>query len=210
MRTSLAGRANRGQGPGAGGQGKVASLPTHAATHEARARAPNRSGEAAIPGPRPLAPGPCGTAAGITLIEMMAVVTIISIMIAVSAPSISAGLDSIRMTTATNEIASFLNSAVNRAQRRQEAIEIVISPRAGVLKMFSNQPGFEREFKLPDGIRIDAILPEAEEAEYRLILMPGTAVPGIGLELASSRGGRRAVRLDPMTGFPRVERLPSK
>ena len=58
---------------------------------------------------------------------------------------------------------------------------------------------------MPDGIVIDAVLPKTEETEYRLVLMPGASVPGIGIQLANSRGGRRIVRLDPMTGFPRVE-----
>ena len=71
--------------------------------------------------------------------------------------------------------------------------------------MYSNEPGFERELKLPEGILIEAILPRNDEPEYRLMLMPGTAVPGIGIQLANSRGARRIVRLDPMTGFPRVE-----
>jgi len=35
--------------------------------------------------------------------------------------------------------------------------------------------------------------------------MPGATVPGIGIQIANRRGTRRIVRLDPMTGFPRVE-----
>jgi len=158
--------------------------------------------------PWPLAPGLWPRSRsdhGITLIEMMVVVSIISVMIAVSAPSLSAGLDSIRMASATSSIASFLNGAVNRAERRQQPIEVVISPRNSTLTMYSNEPGFERELKLPEGILIEAILPRNDEPEYRLMLMPGTAVPGIGIQLANSRGARRIVRLDPMTGFPRVE-----
>ena len=43
------------------------------------------------------------------------------------------------------------------------------------------------------------------QGERRLILMPGATVPGIGIQIANQRGTRRIVRLDPMTGFPRVE-----
>jgi len=35
-------------------------------------------------------------------------------------------------------------------------------------------------------------------------------VPGIAIQLANRHGGRRIVRLDPMTGFPRVERVEAK
>jgi hypothetical protein len=44
----------------------------------------------------------------------------------------------------------------------------------------------------------------------RLILMPGGAVPGIGVQLANRHGARRIIRLDPMTGFPRVESVVTK
>jgi hypothetical protein len=40
--------------------------------------------------------------------------------------------------------------------------------------------------------------------------MPGGAIPGIGVQIANRRGGRRIVRLDPMTGFPRVESVITK
>src|SRR5689334_25347522 len=86
------------------------------------------------------------TQAGITLIEMMVVVTIIGVIVAVSAPSVSAGIDSVRMSSATSSVASFLNAAVNRAERRQQPVELIISPSKGTLTMYSNEPGFERQF----------------------------------------------------------------
>ena len=147
-----------------------------------------------------------GSTRGVTLIEMLVVMAIIALIVAISGPSISAGLDAVRMKTAASEIASFLNGAVNRAERRQLPIGLIISQSKGTLTMYSNEPGFERELKLPDGISIEAVLPKiTEETEHRLILMPGASVPGIGIQIANSRGGRRIVRLDPMTGFPRVE-----
>src|SRR5436190_950829 len=104
---------------------------------------------------------------GVTLIEMMVVLAIIGLITAVSAPSISAGLDAVRLSTATNSVASFLNTAVNRAERKQQPIELVIA--ADGIKLYSNEPGYERELKLPDGIRVEAVLPKTGEAEYRLI-----------------------------------------
>jgi prepilin-type N-terminal cleavage/methylation domain-containing protein len=144
---------------------------------------------------------------GVTLIEMLVVVAIIGIMLAVVSPSITAGLDAIRMTSATSSVAAFLNAAVNRAERRQTAVEVAISFKDSKLTMYSNE-GFQTELKLPDGILIDAVLPRTDgddDGMRRLILMPGDSVPGIGIQLANRRGGRRIIRLDPMTGFPRTE-----
>jgi hypothetical protein len=40
--------------------------------------------------------------------------------------------------------------------------------------------------------------------------MPGGAVPSVAIQLTNQHGGRRIVRLDPMTGFPRVESVQAK
>ncbi len=139
---------------------------------------------------------------------MMVVVAIIGLIVAVVAPSVSAGIDGVRMTSAADSVATFLNGAVNRAERRQEPMELVISMKENKLELYSNEPGFARELKMPEGILIEAVLPkisdDPEEAR-RLILMPGASVPGIGIQLADRRGGKRLIRLDPMTGFPRIE-----
>ncbi|HWQ53318.1 MAG TPA: prepilin-type N-terminal cleavage/methylation domain-containing protein [Bryobacteraceae bacterium] len=146
--------------------------------------------------------------AGVTLMEMMMVVAIIGIMAGVFFPAIAGGLDSIRMASAADSIAAFLNSALNRAERRQEVIEITISMKDNTISLFSTEPGFERRLKLPDGIRIRAVLPAIEEQEEfrRFVLQPGGTPPRVGVEIANSRGGRRIVRVDPMTGSPRIER----
>jgi prepilin-type N-terminal cleavage/methylation domain-containing protein len=162
----------------------------------------------ASPAPRALAPDK-----GVTLIEMVVVIGVIGLIAAVTAPSVSAGLDAVRLASATESVATFLNAAVNRSQRRELPIELVFSFKENKVDMYSNEPGFSRELKLPDGVLLDALLPKAEDDEQgtrRLILMPGASVPGIGIQLANRRGSKRIVRLDPMTGFPRTEIVKSE
>lgn len=139
-------------------------------------------------------------------------------MAAVSYPSVSSGLDSIRITSSCDDVATFLNAAVTRAERRQKPVELVISPKDNRLSMFSTEAGFSRVLQLPDGISLEAILPVPENQEMgadgnpvrRLILMPGATVPAIGIQLANRHGAHRLVRLDPMTGFPHVESVVPK
>jgi len=157
-------------------------------------------------------------ARGVTLIEMLIVVALIGILAGISYPAVSAGLDSVRITSSSDDVATFLNSAVNRAERRQQPVEVVIAPRENRLTMVSTEPGFERVLQLPDGVSLEAVLPPVENEERgpegipprRLILMPGATVPGIGVQLANRHGARRIIRLDPMTGFPRVESVAPK
>jgi prepilin-type N-terminal cleavage/methylation domain-containing protein len=148
---------------------------------------------------------------GITLIEMMVVMLIIAVIVSVSTPSVSAGIDAVRLATATSTVASFLNSAVNLAQRRQRPVELIVSPRENRIQFLSTDAGSGRELTLPDGIVLEAVLPpvaDDPEGGRRLLLMPGGVMPGIGIQLANRHGGRRIVHLDPMTGFPRVESVP--
>jgi len=140
--------------------------------------------------------------------ELLVAMAIVGLIVAVSAPSAGAGLDAVRLTSASDSISSFLNAAVNHSERLQQPVEVIISPKDGRLQAISNEPGFKREMTLPEGIVIEAVLPrtaEDPEAPTRLILMPGATVPGIGIQFANRRGGRRIVRLDPMTGFPHTE-----
>jgi hypothetical protein len=113
------------------------------------------------------------------------------------------------MSSATGQVSTFLNSAVNRAERKQQPVALIISVKDNVMAMYSNQPGSERRLKLPDGISIQAVLPaldgETPDQPRQLILMPGGTAPAIGIMLVNGHGTRRIVRLDPMTGFPRVE-----
>jgi prepilin-type N-terminal cleavage/methylation domain-containing protein len=145
---------------------------------------------------------------GVTLLEMMVVVTIVALVAGVSIPAVSAGIDSVRLASSADTVAAFLNAAVNRAERRGEPVELVISRKDNSLAMYTNQPGFAREWKLPDGIVMEAITPrllDDPEEVRRLILMPGGSAPGIGIRIGTRRGARRLIKLDPMTGFPRVE-----
>jgi len=140
--------------------------------------------------------------------EMLVVVAIIGLIAAVTTPAVSAGIDSVRMNSATGSVATFLNAALNHAERRQTAVEVVIAPKENRLAAYSAEPGFRRELKLPQGISIEALVPPLDDPAdpvRRLILMPGDTAPGIGIQLANSHGTHRLVRLDPMTGFPHVE-----
>ncbi len=142
---------------------------------------------------------------------MVVVVAIVGLIVAVSLPSATAGIDSVRLASASGAIASFLNAAVNRAERRQLPLEVVIEPKLNRLSVYSDDPGSNSELKMPDGVAIEAVLPKQAEAgedenpPYRLLLLPGASTPGIGIQIVNRHGSRRIVRLDPMTGFPRVE-----
>jgi type II secretory pathway pseudopilin PulG len=140
---------------------------------------------------------------------MVIVVAIVGLIAGITYPSVSTGLESVRLASAADTVSSFLNAAVSRVERRQAVVELMISTKDNSMVVHSTDPGFERKVELPDGITIAAVLPQLPELEpnapRQFILMPGGTAPRVGIEIRNRRGTRRIVRVDPMTGVPRVE-----
>jgi len=148
---------------------------------------------------------------GITLIEMVVVVLLISLIVGISLPALTSGIDTLRLNQATTGIVNFVNSGLNRAERRQQVVEIFISKHDNSLSMRSTEPGFARKLELPEGITITHVLPELPpgsddpDAPRSFLLYPGGTAPRFGIQLANRRNVERIVRVDPITGVPRIE-----
>jgi type II secretory pathway pseudopilin PulG len=150
------------------------------------------------------------TEAGITLVELVVVVALISLIVGISFPAMSSGVDSLRLNAATNSVVSFFNTGLSRAERRQQVIEITISKLDNTLSMRSTDPGFTRRLEMPAGVSITHVLPELPDnpdAPRSFFLYPGGTAPRFGVALVNRRNVEKIVRVDPMTGVPLVERV---
>lgn len=151
-----------------------------------------------------------GDRRGITLIEMLIVVAIIALVAGMSAPSVSAGLDSLRLRSTSDAIIGFLNSALARADTRQQVVEILISPQEGTLTAISGDHRFQKRLDITSPIKILSVQPALEaDAEdqnqtRRFLVYPGGAVPKVSIEIGNSEGRKRVVSIDPVTGVPRA------
>ena len=140
---------------------------------------------------------------GVTLIELLIVVGIAGAMAMIALPAFSSGLENMRLSQAADGVASFLNGGLNRAERRQQVIELSISPHANVLLLRSADNTFARKLDMPEGVRV-----EGEQRQY--LLLPGATPARIGVQLANRRGLRRLISVDPITGVPKIERLDTR
>jgi len=153
---------------------------------------------------------PRGSQAGLTLIEILIVVALISLFAGLMFPSVSSGIESLRLQQASDGISGFLNTGLNRAERNRVVIEITIDKTQNALTMYSTEPGFTKRLEMPDGVRIVEVLPPEPQdpmAPRRFLVYPGGSPPRFGVEIENRRSARRIVRVDPVTGVPQVERV---
>ena len=163
----------------------------------------SRRGAPSLPSPQ----------AGLTVIEMLIVVTIIGLMAGLTFPSVSSGLDSMRLRSAADSVAVFLTQALTRVERSQEPVEIAFLKAEGRLELRAPNPAFNRTLQLPNGLSILHVHPEhhAEGETVRTVfLLPGATVPRFGVEIINQRGSRRLIRLDPLAAVPIVEIPPER
>jgi prepilin-type N-terminal cleavage/methylation domain-containing protein len=144
---------------------------------------------------------------GVTLVEILIVVAVIAMIAGLSFPAISSGLDTLRLRSTSDAIVSFLNIALDHADRRQQAVEVIVSPRENILVSRTADLGFMRRLDLPVQLRIVSVQPALPtvldlQEPRTFLLYPGGSVPRIGIEIATFQGRRRLVSVDPITGSP--------
>jgi len=140
---------------------------------------------------------------GVTLLEMLIVVAIIATVAAVSFPALTSGLASVRLTSASGGVASFLTSSMNNVERQEQAAAIVVTPKENRVDVFTAASGLKpsRTFLPPAGISFEG------EDPHRYLLFPGGAFPRISLILRNEKGSRRSVSIDPVTAVPQITRI---
>jgi len=141
---------------------------------------------------------------------MLVVVTLISLMAAVSYPSIRSGVDSLRLEQATDEVVALFNRALTQTERHRMAVEVIVSPPENSIAMIGQDPRVQKWVAIPPGVAILGVLPAGPmdpRAPRRFLLSPGGATPRVGLVLGNSRGSRRVVWIDPVAGVPVIRRL---
>jgi prepilin-type N-terminal cleavage/methylation domain-containing protein len=146
---------------------------------------------------------------GVTLLELLIVMVLIALVAGLGYPSLASGLDTLRLRSASDAVAGFLTTAVDRAGRRQQAVEIVISPRENAMFARTADQTFLRRVEMPDSVRIVTVLPAVAgtatpDEPRRFLVYPGGAPPHIAVEIANTKGRRWLVSLDPITGIARA------
>ena len=148
------------------------------------------------------------TESGITLIELLVVVAIISLMVSISYPTLTRGLDGVRLKTSVGQAGAFFSRVRQAADRRQQPVQLTVDPKQNRLTALAVDGGWDDELAFENRIRV--AFPAQPSS---LILYPGHPAPRFRLLLANESGGRDGLQVNVFTGVPEnwdgktVERL---
>jgi hypothetical protein len=139
---------------------------------------------------------------------MLIVVSLIALLTGLSYAPIAAGVETLRLRSASDLVLNLLSTALDRADRKQAVVEIQILPMDNVLLARTADQTFTKRVDLPDGMQIARVTPEVPGADpravRRFLVYPGGAVPQIAVDLVNSKGRHRIISMDPLTGTARA------
>ncbi len=138
--------------------------------------------------------------AGMTLVEVMVVVTIVAIAGAAILPSVAAGLDSLRLKSTADRLANTFRYAREHALRMQVVCQVTVDPQKNRVEMQAlGRQVVRREWEMPAEITVREYRPRT------FVFTPDGGSPRVQITLENPRGRTAVVEMDVLTALPSVE-----
>ena len=147
-------------------------------------------------------------AAGMTLLELVVVITILSLMAGLVAPHLGPWLEAWKLRSSAERVAQTFRYARSRALFEQHFYVVEILPQQNLVRLLQPDSTVIREFYLPEGIQITS---DEEERTLRtrefvsFIFPPSGEVEEKNLWLRNSEGRTVKIHLDFLLGSPGVQ-----
>ena len=142
--------------------------------------------------------------AGVTLLELLIVLALLSLAVSLVAPRFGNWSDEWMLRSAAERLAQTVRYARTRAIFEQSYYLVEIDARARLVRVLNPASGFSREFALPLGVKV-----EDEENPtplvVRLLLPPSGVVGERNLWLSNRRGSKFRIHVNFLLGAPGVE-----
>ena len=165
-----------------------------------------------VPSPRSPAPGPQPPAPawGFTLLELLVVMVLLGVLTAVAYPSIGRGMSTLRLRTASRQIAAAIHLARSKALREQQTYYLQFDIKRGKVDLSSEDQRYQHSFSLPEGIVIrNVALPgeenESSSTDRAYYFAPNGLGENLEVRIANSHGRQMRIIQSSMVGSPRIE-----
>jgi Tfp pilus assembly protein FimT len=124
------------------------------------------------------------------------VVAIIGLMVSISYPTLTAGLDGFRLRSAVDQAGAFVQEARVQADRRQQPVQFTADPKANRLTVLTADPAWRDSLDFGDGVRI------VEPSQSRSwMLFPATPPPQVRVLLEARSGARKGILINVFNGL---------
>jgi prepilin-type N-terminal cleavage/methylation domain-containing protein len=147
---------------------------------------------------------------GVTLLELIVVMIILSLMLGLVAPRFGVWMDNWKLRTAAERIAQTLRDARNRAVYEQRYYVVVIEPGGSQgdtplrVRMIEPASGWIHEYTLPAGITVVEDQETRPDAVFRLTAYPSGGMEERTLRLRNSRGHEVDVHINFLLDGPEI------
>ena len=143
---------------------------------------------------------------GFSLLELMVILILVALAMGVVMPSFSRGLRALELETAGRDLITHMRHARSQAIARQKVFRIILVQEEGEdvpdSYIFANE--FEQEIRkvfLPEGVSVET---EEQEFPVRINFYANGRSSGALFTLKRETGRPMKIRVDPITGFPKV------
>jgi len=136
--------------------------------------------------------------AGITLMEMLVVMTLIGLLASVATPSVTAGMETVKLRSSAERVAATLRLARERAVRTRHYFQVTVDPQTRRVELRDLEGDFVRDWTLPETISVKA------ERSLLFLFGPDGSVPSLHVDLENSKRRTASVEMDAFTALPAV------
>ena len=144
--------------------------------------------------------------AGVTLLEMLVVVTLVGLLAAVVTPAVGSGIETVKLRSSAERVASTLRLARERAVRTRHYQQVTLDPLARRFELRDLEGDYARQWDSPVAVSAECGVRNAE-CPKAFVFPPDGSVPGARLILENARKRKLSVELDPFTSMPAIKEI---
>jgi type II secretion system protein H len=144
-----------------------------------------------------------GSEKGFTLLEVIITLVIITLVLAVSYPSLSNATASLSLRTTGRDILSTFRYAREKAVTEQTAIRVTVDREHQVLQLSDDFGENKRQYALPETVRIQRVTlggNEVEDSSATIRFLPNGSSDTVEVFLQSRNGAYLKIISDPING----------
>jgi general secretion pathway protein H len=146
---------------------------------------------------------------------MLLVMVLLGILTAVAYPSIGRGMATLRLRTASREVAAAVRVARAKALKEQQPYYLEFDPEKNEVRLSSEDLKYQRSFSLPEGVGIRQVVLLREKGKSSpknpiYFFAPNGLGESFEVRLANDRGREIRVIQDSLSGSPKLEESSSE